>query len=50
MRRLDLPGFECFAGVEEERGRVVLGEAGSDCTRGLRLHTLGMLLTKRSKS
>ncbi len=48
--RLDLPGYECFAGVEEGRGggRVVLAEAGQDCRRGLRVDTLGMLLTKRS--
>ena len=44
-----MPGYECFAGVEDERGRVVLAEAGADCTRGLRVQALGMLLTKRSK-
>jgi hypothetical protein len=49
--RLDLPGYECFAGLEDGRdgGRVVLAEAGQDCRRGLRVDTLGMLLTKRSK-
>jgi hypothetical protein len=46
--RLDLPGYECFAGVEDGLGRVVLAEAGQDCKRGLRVDTLGMLLTKRS--
>jgi hypothetical protein len=43
-----LPGYECFAGVEDGRGQVVLAEAGQDCRRGLRVDTLGMLLTKRS--
>ena len=48
LDRMDIPGYECFAGVEDERGRVVLAEAGSDCRRGLRVESLGMHLTKRS--
>ena len=44
--RRDMSGYECFVGVNTERGEIYLQEAGNNCERGQQPMRYGMRLSR----